>query len=374
MLIRDTGPTALPTTRSSEARLLLGEPHDWRAHSSHLYGERLRRGELVRLRRGVYLDAGTWLEALPSMRHRAVMGAVAMKDPATVFCRESALHLYGLPQRRVPSEITVRTGHRSRVGRHTPPPLTGSLSVSQFLRRASRTTSHAHGSPARLANVPTRYSEVPLPPGLSRAELREAGGWGGHSAPVLLGPEALSDVRGPTGYRVEPLGLVLIDMVPRMDFSGAVILLDAVRRRGIADADPWLPWLGEGIRRRRWERAWAFADGAAESVGESFSRAVLHEIGAPPPELQRRIPTSAGAFRVDFCWPELGVVGEFDGREKYLDPEMSGGSDPRLVHLREKDREDELRSMGWVVVRWGWQDLLDPAGLIVRLRRAGVPV
>lgn len=373
MLLRTAESSQPSNPQTPGVRLLHGAPDPSGAHSSHLYGERLRRGELVRLRRGIYVETDTWLEALPSLRHRMVMGAVAMKDPETVFCRESALSLHGLPLRQVPREITVRTRHPSRVGRRTPPSLTGSLPSAVFLRRAA-TTSAGHHVAARLTNLPTRCSEPPVPPGLTRAELRMVGDPGRLGTPESFGPGALAGLSGPAGYRAEPLGLVLVDTVPRMHFSEAVILLDAVRRREIRDAEAWLPWLGEGVRRRRWERAWDFSDGAAESVGESYSRAMLHELGAPPPELQRRFSTAAGDFRVDFCWPELGVIGEFDGREKYLDPEMSQGRDPRQIHLDEKDREDELRSMGWVVVRWGWRDLQDPSRLVRRLRRAGVPV
>ena len=67
--------------------------------------------------------------------------------------------------------------------------------------------------------------------------------------------------------------------------------------------------------------------------------------------------------RVDFAWPALGVVGEFDGRIKYgrdLAPEQ----DPTEVLWHEKLREDLLRELGWLVVRWVWADLHAPRGVV----------
>ena len=91
----------------------------------------------------------------------------------------------------------------------------------------------------------------------------------------------------------------------------------------------------------------------------------------PPEELQLEIVGPGGSFvgRVDFAWPCLGIVGEFDGRVKYgrgLEP----GRDLADVLWREKLREDRLRDLGWQVVRWVWADLQDPRALHERLRRA----
>jgi very-short-patch-repair endonuclease len=63
--------------------------------------------------------------------------------------------------------------------------------------------------------------------------------------------------------------------------------------------------------------------------------------------------------RVDFFWERDGLVGECDGRMKYADADSI---------YREKRREDELRSLGLGMVRWGWPDLKSSA-LASRLRR-----
>jgi hypothetical protein len=103
---------------------------------------------------------------------------------------------------------------------------------------------------------------------------------------------------------------------------------------------------------RRVERVAAFADGHAESAGESWTRAVLAHLGVPPPDLQVDI-LDGGLWlaRVDFCWPERRIVLEFDGEKKYRAALRSAGRSVEDVVIEEKKREDRLRAAGWTVVR-----------------------
>ena len=71
---------------------------------------------------------------------------------------------------------------------------------------------------------------------------------------------------------------------------------------------------------------------------------------------------SGSAYRADFAWPGHRVIGEADGLLKYAD---------RRDLLAEKQREDDLRRAGWVVVRWTWAEITRTPRLVVtRLRRA----
>jgi hypothetical protein len=63
---------------------------------------------------------------------------------------------------------------------------------------------------------------------------------------------------------------------------------------------------------------------------------------------------------VDFYWPELGVVGEADGRGKYTDDAL----------WKEKLRHEALMDRGLVVERWGWSVARRPAVLVARLEQA----
>jgi hypothetical protein len=77
----------------------------------------------------------------------------------------------------------------------------------------------------------------------------------------------------------------------------------------------------------------------------------------------------AGAVigRVDFGWPELRTIGEFDGLVKYgrtLRPDQ----DPVEVLVAEKLREDALRAEDLGVTRWIWSDLARFAPIAARIR------
>jgi len=64
-------------------------------------------------------------------------------------------------------------------------------------------------------------------------------------------------------------------------------------------------------------------------------------------------------------WEEFGVVGEADGLLKYDDEEE------RLSLRLEKLRQEELEALGYIVVRWTWDDIWRrPEWVVARIRRA----
>lgn len=112
----------------------------------------------------------------------------------------------------------------------------------------------------------------------------------------------------------------------------------------------------------------ALADGRSESIGESRTRLLLHELGLPTPELQHVVVDEARRFvaRVDFFFPEHATILEFDGKVKY----GAYGTDPVSAVFQEKRREDRLRELGFQVVRIVWSDLFRPAELRTRVLQA----
>ncbi|HEY5199433.1 MAG TPA: type IV toxin-antitoxin system AbiEi family antitoxin domain-containing protein [Acidothermaceae bacterium] len=106
-----------------------------------------------------------------------------------------------------------------------------------------------------------------------------------------------------------------------------------------------------------------FADGAAESPLESRSRVAFALGGLPTPTLQAVILLRNGRrARVDFLWAEWRVIGEADGRLKIQRPEDLWA---------EKLREDALRELGYEVVRWTWDEIVNhPEIVVARILRA----
>ena len=108
-----------------------------------------------------------------------------------------------------------------------------------------------------------------------------------------------------------------------------------------------------GVRQGR--HVLSFADGRAESPGESISRLYLVELGFAAPRLQVPVPAPGGrAFYPDFGLDDVNAWGEFDGIGKYLDLARQLGVTVEEVLLGEKQREDWIRgTTNRRFARWG---------------------
>ncbi|WP_159080729.1 type IV toxin-antitoxin system AbiEi family antitoxin domain-containing protein [Nocardia suismassiliense] len=174
--------------------------------------------------------------------------------------------------------------------------------------------------------------------------------------------------------RVTTAPRTIFDIARSAGFEHAVVCGDSALRQGLTTADA----LGEHLQRashrrgsRQAARAIEFLDGRSESVGESRSRVAFHESGLPAPELQARVLTDDEVCvgRVDFLFDGLGVIGEFEGQSEQRN-ELSGARLPAQWTVAAQDQDDQLRALGWEVVRWTWSDLDDPAQLAERIRAA----
>jgi hypothetical protein len=173
-----------------------------------------------------------------------------------------------------------------------------------------------------------------------------------HAAP--LAPDEIVEV---DGIAVTSPARTVVDLARSLPFTAAVAVADAALRLGLADrggiaaaVERAAGWRGSPSARR----LVAFADGRSANVGESRSRVALHRAGLPAPVTQWDVfngPALLG--RVDFGWPGLRTVGEFDGRVRY-GRSLAAARYPGEVVFQEKLREDRLRERDLRVVRWIW--------------------
>ncbi|WP_129336917.1 hypothetical protein [Cellulomonas endophytica] len=273
-----------------------------------------RAGQLVRVRRGWYVGARTWEAATASARAVWSAQAVCADLPGAVVSHTSAALVWRLP---------VLGGRDDRV-------------------------------------------EVLVPPAQST---RDAAG---------VRRRVVADVGDPVathGLRLTRPGRTVVDLARTRGVENGTAAADEALRRGLTTTDELWSELeragrGRGARAARQSVLWA--DAAAESVGESLSRVRILQAGLPAPVLQHEVRDPAGLVgRVDFWWPHLRLVGEFDGRTKY----GADVADRRAPHDRlwhEKLREDRLRRLGLQVVRWTWDDAWDGARLVALLIGAGL--
>ena len=186
------------------------------------------------------------------------------------------------------------------------------------------------------------------------------------------------------GVLVTSPARTLLDLARTVSFEDAVVALDhAINpRRATPEVLVYPEELSERLARCgslrgsvQAQRAIDFARPNADNPGESRSRVAIFELGFPDPELQVRHPNPRGGwYFTDVEWPRLGMIGEFDGKGKYLKEEFLRGRPPGDVVYDEKVREDHLRAEGFTVVRWGWAELADRAALSRLLTAAGLPV
>lgn len=270
-------------------------------YSDHELRRMLRSGELSAVRPGAYL-AGAPPDDLAARHLLAVHAAVAALSPDTVVSHVSAAVVHGLPVWGVPLEIVHVTRVRRRSGG----------------RRGARV--HVHSAPLDPDEI------------------------------VVVG-----------GTAVTSAARTLADLARQFGFESAVVTADAALHRHLVDR----AGLDAAVARYpRWpglpaaRRALAFADARALNPGESRSRVAIARAGLPAPVPQWVVRTADGVFvgEVDFGWPTLRTVGEFDGQVKY-GRGLRSGQDPVEVLYAEKVREDALRSEDLGMVRWGWTDL-----------------
>lgn len=365
-----------------KATLLQADPDDGGRASPQAFSARVDAGELLRVRPGVYLELEAWLRSPPWERPLIAAAAHALAAPETIFCRETALSLHGVSLLNPEGFVHVRVPSNASTGRRRPRAMTGRASAQRLQQMCQQTGGIALNPDRALRNIPTRAFQFPLRYRVALKKGLDPSAARGYRA-ALVGVELpeLQEVSAPgVRLRTEPLELAAVDTVHRLSFPAAVSALDALRdgrhRTGAEVTETallaWAEALPSHRARLRTRRAWDFSDPRAANPGESWSRAVIHDLGFEAPDLQVEVVTPEGTFYADFGWKDAGVVGEFDGDQKYLRAEQYGTS-PQQAVLNEKRREDRIRRRGYEVARWGWQELQHPWLLEAILREKNVP-
>lgn len=280
---------------------------------------RVRRGEMVRLRRGVYVLAAEWaLLDLAAKNRWESQAAVALVGRDLVISHHSAAELWRLPWF---GELPTQT--------HTVDDFAkGGRSSSELIR-------HTVGIPKLTERI--------------------------------------------DGVCVTTLARTVADLCRASTFQQGVVIADAALRRTTHPlphfprtsltrehlaAELALVHLRQGTAKAR--RVIDFADGAADRPGESLSRVNMALAGFSAPKLQVPLRGASGKWwTVDFWWPQFNLIGEFDGNMKYTDAEFLHGRTPNEALIDEKRREDDLRAAGHGMSRWPW----DTAISLPRLRR-----
>ncbi len=212
-------------------------------------------GQVIRVRRGAYVDCRRWREATVDQRFGLRVRAVLRDRPADAASHQAALTL-------------------------TDVPIFGlDLSVIDLASAVGRVRTEAG---LRLHRVATTDREIVQ------------------------------------GYRAVPVAVALAQVAARESLTSAVVALDYAFHRELCAADEVRAGsvLAPARRRGRVERALQRSDPASESVGESRLRLLLQDLGYA---VRTQVPLRAGGRflgRVDVVVDDCVVV-EFDGLVKY---------------------------------------------------------
>ncbi|MBB5750231.1 type IV toxin-antitoxin system AbiEi family antitoxin domain-containing protein [Micrococcus sp. TA1] len=369
------------TSPANAEPLLIRPTESDGGRSARMLARRAQRGELVRLAPGTYASTRRWLLLSRQDRHR--VGAVAFADsrrrPVT-FCGATALGLLGYPVVEQVPTLHVRAVHRGDSGTRR--------QVSPYVNEHEVLKTVAELSTQGLMNGDGR---VPVLPRVHRhwnAPGGEAAGAGAGAATDGSPPPAhtrvsvcLEDGTVLGRVRVDPLPAAMDLVFGSEPLSTGTAAADAIMRdHAAADlmAGRARELLPSAAQRTRFDAQWAFADARSESVGESLSRAVIHEAGFVVPELQYAVLDTAGTLiaRTDFYWEDIRLTAEFDGLVKYtgrLARPGAGGPVGQDALIREKHREDAIRRQGYGMARWICPDLFTRCRFEAILEQHGVP-
>lgn len=282
-----------------------------RVGATPVYLHRLvRDGELVRVRRGAFVDAVRLGEATSEQRFELGARAILRSRPGDIASHHTALALMGLPLWGVDLarfDVCTAVTHVSVSGGLVKHPWLGGAMVrwpdgvtTLDVARAVTTTAAASGVEAALVAADRALHD-------RRLTLDEL------TAAVANAPGAVARAR-----------------------SGEVLRL---------------------------------VDPLSESAGETRTRLILSGAGL---RFQSQAPlrgvTSSVFAYADFLVEGVVVV-EFDGRVKYR-AASNGAKDAEEVVWAEKRREDRTREQGYEVVRITWSDLDHPELVLRKVRAA----
>lgn len=270
-----------------------------------------KRGDLVRLTRGIYLSGQIAKQCQQRDRALALTLALGLARQSAVISHQSAALLWGAPLLALPPKVHL------------------SLLTSDKSQHAQ-------------ASFHNRR------------------------------PQAFEQARQLVGVRVTDPGTTLLDCLRQGSVQECLAIADYFLFQRLIERDDLTQQLarmhGAGAAKARVVAQLASA--LSESPLESFARLRLYQAGLDLGVQQLPLRTSAGrSYRADFAWPQLKVLLEVDGLHKYFGAYRPVEEQIRQDFLRQRELEQE----GWTVVRATWEDLeRRPQAVMARLRALGV--
>ncbi len=250
----------------------------------------------------------------------------------------------------------------SRWRRAREPETLRGVDEAEVLRRLGPRATLSHLSAAKawgaelLADPPAIDVTVPR----SRSRIRLAG-VRVHRTDL---PGAEVEVRAE--IRLTVPGRTTLDVARTRPHVEGVVVADSLLRLGLLDVSELRAaarTLPAGRGRPRAVAVSEDVDPRAGSVLESVARVLLASHGLRPPRCQYEVVDADGAFvgRVDFCWPQARLIVEVDGFAFHAD---------RDSYRRDRRRLNALEQLGWRVLRFSWEDVIERPDYVIAVVRS----
>ncbi|MGV3102760.1 DUF559 domain-containing protein [Rothia sp. 32237D007AR] len=279
--------------------------------SKNLIGAMHRRGELIRLTRGLYISAAESRQFMPEERCIAVTLALATSHRQAVLSHASAALVWGAPLFRLPTRVE--------------------LSLPRSNHRHHRQVRY-HSSRPEVCEVAYEVAGFSVTDPLTT---------------VLDCARTLPVVQA----------LAITDyFLHRAQVSYHDVRAQLISVSGYGTSS--FPLIAESMS--------ALTESPLESL--AMFRIVQSNLERPCQQLEIRTHDGR-VYRSDFAWESLKLLLEVDGLHKYY-----GAYRPVEEQLRRDTlRQRSLELMGWTVVRATWDDLMNrPQAVIHCLMRGGV--
>lgn len=199
--------------------------------------------------------------------------------------------------------------------------------------------------PVRRLTVPRNRSRLVVP------------GWDVRRSDLPSG-----DVEMVGDLRLTAVLRTLADLCQVLTTAHAVVAVDSALRQALVHVEELslTNRFGRGCDRMR--AVGRLVDPQSGSVLESLLRVLLAQAGLSAPSTQHVINDRMGRFvgRVDFCWVAARLVVEADGFAFHSD---------RASYRDDRRRLNELERLGWRVLRFSWEDVVDRPETVVALVR-----
>lgn len=289
---------------------------------SHKLCRRVCSGYLISPLKGLYLRSNYW-EALPKRDKKLhIIRALHAKHSDWVFSYSTAALIHGLDV----SYVLMNPVHlMTSVSRHTP-------NSAQI---------HRHFMHDNLADELTRVDGIPT----------------------------TSLIR------------TIFDCARFYSFENSLGIIDSALRRTSLTVDDLLAFCDAKRKFRGCKRARiaiSYGDGLSENGGESLARARMISMGFAVPQLQKEFIDRIDhrRYRADYAWPiEDGItlLGEYHGKQKYLDPDMTKGQSIEQLISAETKRRNNLSASHTEMLDFDYADVMKWRYFYHLLAAFGVP-